>query len=102
MNMGWGPGNNHVWYTLDTTPFPLNQDHMIYIAPRDMVKFVGAADSGDGSPADPYLDIEEALASAPAGARLIFKADSFNTYSGTELLIDAPLTLSGHDIVIGK
>ena len=103
VNMGWGPGNDdHTWYSLDTTPFPLKQDHMIYIAPRDMVKFVGAADSGDGSPADPYLDLEEALVSAPNGARLIFKADSFNTYSGSELLLEGPLTLSGHDVVIGK
>lgn len=102
MNMGWGPGNDHVWYSLDTTPFSLNQDHTIRIAPQNVVKFVGAANSGDGSPDDPYRDIEEAVTSAPSNAKLIFKANSFNTYSESEFVINRPFTMTGYNVEIGK
>ena len=103
MNMGWeDPGSHSVWYTLDSTLFPLNQDHTIYIAPRDVVKFVGSVYSGDGSPGSPYHNIEDAITQAPDNARLIFKAGSVNTYSGGALVINKALTLSGYDVIIGN
>jgi hypothetical protein len=64
-----------------------------------MVKFVGADNSGDGSPNDPYKDIKEAIENAPDGATLIFKAGSVNTFSGT-LIINRPFILKGRDVTI--
>jgi hypothetical protein len=60
----------------------------IRMAPQNMVKFVGAAVAGDGSPSDPYSGVEQALANAPNGATLIFKADSDNTFSSPTLTIN--------------
>jgi hypothetical protein len=73
-----------------------------YIAPENMVKFVGAADPGDGSPDDPYQNVEEAVVEAPDGASLIFKAGSDNTFSAATLTIDRPFTLKGRDVVIRR
>lgn len=101
MNMGWG-GSSDGWYTFDSAPFPLNHDMMTRIAPQDMVKFAGGGVAGDGSPNEPYLGIEEAIAGAPDGATLIFKAGSDNTFSAATLVIDRPFTLRGHDVVIRK
>lgn len=72
------------------------------IAPKDIVKFVGAANPGDGTPDDPYANIEEAIAEAPDGATLIFKAGSDNTFSAAPLTITRPLTMRGRDVVIRK
>jgi hypothetical protein len=100
MNMGWG-GAHDGWYTCDNVPLGLNlgQKHVTRIAPEDMVKFVGADNSGDGSPNDPYKDIKEAIENAPDGATLIFKAGSVNTFSGT-LIINRPFILKGRDVTI--
>ena len=73
-----------------------------YIAPENVVKFVGAQNPGDGSPDDPYQNVQEAIVEAPDGATLIFKAGSDNTFSGSSLLIDKPLTLKGKSVVIRK
>ena len=109
VNLGWGTDltgdgqpANRAWYTLDTTPFPLNQDHTIRIAPENVVKFVGAADPGDGTPDDPYQNIEQAISLAANNTELIFKAGSINAYSGESLVIDRPFTLSGNNVVIGE
>jgi hypothetical protein len=100
MNMGWG-GNGDDWYTLDDVPkdLILNQKNLIHVAPL-LVRFVGAADPGDGSPNDPYQNIEEAVAEAPDYSTLIFKAASYNTFAGSSLLIDKPMVLKGHGVLI--
>ncbi len=97
MNLGWGGGSND-WLSLDNC-FPENQDNVIQIAPLDVVKFVGAANAGDGSPDDPYQNLAEALAEAPDGTTLVFKAGTVHTFAGT-LTIDRPLTLKGYDVCI--
>ena len=102
--MGW-PGrlDNVDWYTLDNVPLGLNfyQELVTHIAPLSAVRFVGSGSSGDGSPDDPYRDIQEALAdSLPEGATLIFQAGSKNTFTGASLLIDKPLTLKGVNVTI--
>jgi hypothetical protein len=95
MNLGWGwtPG----WYSVDTVPYDYTHDqtHVTQVAPRGVVKFVGASDSGDGSPADPYKNIQEALNLAPDGRTLIFKASTVNTFSTATLTIARPLVLKG-------
>jgi hypothetical protein len=101
MNMGWG-GKSDGWYTLDSAPFPLNHGTMTRIAPLDMTKFVGGGVAGDGSPNEPYLGIEQAIAGAPDGATLIFKAGSTNTFSGDPLVINRPFTLRGYNVIIQK
>jgi hypothetical protein len=67
-----------------------------YIAPESFVRFVGSDVSGDGSPADPYLNIEEAVADATIHdeAILIFKAGSENTFSA------APLEISNRKVIL--
>lgn len=102
MNMGHGGVSD--WYSCDSVPgdYNNNQKHIIQLAPLNVVKFVGAASLGDGSPDDPYRDIEEAVAEAPNGATLIFKAGSDNTFSAATLTITKPLTLKGVDVVIRK
>jgi hypothetical protein len=97
MNFGWS-GTDDGWYTFDDR-FPLKHDMMTRIAPLDMVKFVGGVE-GDGSPGNPYPNIEEAIADAPNGATLIFKAGSDNLFSGAPLIIDRPFTLKGKDVTI--
>lgn len=100
MNMGWGPGSNAVWYTCDSVDYKFRQEHVIQIAPLNVVKFVGEDNPGDGGPGDPYEDIEEAIVEAPDGATLIFKAGSVNTFSSSPLVIDRPFTLKGYNVVI--
>lgn len=102
MNMGWGPGSDSLWYSCDSVSFNLYQKHLTRIAPLNVVKFVGDDNPGDGSPNDPYEDIEEAINEAPDNATLIFKAGSDNTFSAGMLVIDHPFTLKGYDATIRK
>jgi len=109
MNMGWGPHSSRLWYTLDPavhlaeTPFPRHQQYEYRIAPEGVVRFVGSATSGDGSPSEPYLDIDAALSDhLPDGVTLIFEAGSRNTFSGSCLVIDQPMTLRGINVTIGE
>lgn len=105
MNLGWGGGSDG-WYSCDdiNLPGPYTEDQFIikWIAPLDVVQFVDSLffDPGDGSPDDPYENIEEAIVEAPDGATLILKAGSVNTFSAATLVIDKPLTLKGYDVVI--
>ena len=69
-------------------------DFLFWIQP--MGRWIG------GSPSDPYVDVEQALANAPDGATLIFKAGSDNTFSATSLTISRPMTLKGADATIRK
>ncbi|MCX6902594.1 MAG: hypothetical protein NTW03_03790, partial [Verrucomicrobia bacterium] len=97
---GWGPGSQALWYTLDTSPFPVGGDHITHIAPAGVVKFVGNSVAGDGSPRSPYRTIEQALLGATNGTTLIFKADSTNTFSARPLVINRRLTLKGQNAAI--
>jgi hypothetical protein len=98
MNFGWGGGSAD-WYSVDQV-FPIGQTNLIQIAPFNMVKFVGSAASGDGSPSNPYHDIAQAASLAPDHATLIFKASSNNTFAGTSLTLNRPMTLRGYLAVI--
>jgi len=110
MNMGWGPGFNHLWYTVDninTTSgnFKYLQKHVTRIAPADSIRFVGNTTSGDGSPANPYKDLQEAVADSadiPHDAVLIFETDSENTFSSPELILDFPVYLRGRNAILKK
>ena len=96
MNMGWGGASNG-WYSLDTVPLGLtnSQDIVTKVAPQNVVGFVGADVSGNGSPSSPYQNIEEALANAADNTTLILKAGSTITFSSAPLVISRPLTLKG-------
>ena len=102
MNMGWGPATSHVWYTLDNInlQFILNQYHATQMAPEDVVKFVGNTSSGDGSPDNPYKDIEEAVSLSADNTTLIFKAGTSHTFAADTLIISKPLTIKGDNVVI--
>jgi hypothetical protein len=98
MNLGWG-GSSDGWYSCDKI-FPDSQQHVTRIAPKDVVKFVGVTDPGDGSPGDPYQGIEEAVVEAPNEATLIFKTGSDNIFLAATLIISRPLTLKAQDATI--
>jgi hypothetical protein len=109
MNLGWGgPGDG--WYSCDNMDLDgdgvpdldMNQHHVTRIAPEDVVRFVGNDNAGDGTPNDPYQDIEEAIAEAQDDATLIFRAGSINTFSVDTLVIDRPFTLKGWDVIVRK
>lgn len=91
------------WYTLDNIyvgEFNNLQRHVTHIAPAGMVGFVGGDGPGDGSPTDPYANIQEAIQNVQDGATLIFKAGSVNYFTGASLVINKPLTLKGFNIKI--
>ena len=100
MNLGWG-GNDNGWYTYDHSPFPDYNDMMTRVAPLN-VKFVGASAAGDGSPATPYRNVEEALSKASNGSTLIFKAGSVNLFTAGKLVFDRPLVLKGWGATVTK
>jgi hypothetical protein len=100
MNMGWG-GQDDGWYTKDNVPggFIQGQTNLVQIAPVS-ARFVGNAVPGDGSPDNPYMNIQDALAKVADGSTLIFKAGTTNTFSGSTLVIGKALTLKGCDVTI--
>jgi hypothetical protein len=100
-NQGYGAPVH--WISLDE--ICVFQKHIRYFAPENVVKFVGASvPGGDGSPVDPYINIEDAIVNghAPDGATLIFKAGSNNTFAASQLVINKPLILKGRDAIIRK
>lgn len=99
INMGWGPGTNHVWYTLSSVPYGHYQFFNTRIAPVN-VKFVGHGSLvNDGSPNDPYSSLSDALDKAPSNGTVIMHAgDSYST-SDTIQRHD-PLTIRGHHVTI--
>lgn len=103
MNMGWR-GDFPAWYTWDGVPrgYTIDQTHVTRIAPQNVVRFVGATNPGNGSPDDPYEDVEEAISKVINDATLIFMAGSDNTFSATTLTIDRPLTLKGWNATIRR
>jgi hypothetical protein len=102
MNMGWSGGSDG-WYSLDNVPLGITQNlgYLVDIAPKDKVQFVGNTTSGDGSPAQPYQGISQAVSSAASGTTLIFKAGSDNTFPAP-LTITKALTLKGRNVTIRK
>jgi hypothetical protein len=100
MNMGWD-GSSDGWYSLDNAPINQNLGYLIYVAPQGVVRFVGSTTSGDGSPLEPYQNIEEAATNVSNGTTLIFKAGSDNLFSAP-LTINKPLTLKGRNVTIRK
>ncbi len=98
--MNFGNGAINEWYSLDSVTYSELQDHITGLAPLNVVRFVGNTSPGDGSPDNPHRDIDEALGSVPNGGTLIFEAGSTNTFSGSSLVIDRPLTLKGKNAVI--
>jgi hypothetical protein len=67
-----------------------------------VVGFVGNSGSGSGSPDSPYQNIQQALGKIPNGGTLVFQANSVNTFSGTSLTINQPVTLKGYNATITK
>jgi len=100
-NMGHGL-DDYVWITYDSIPYSVTRQYVKRVAPEDVVKFVGNDNLGDGSPNNPYFNIEWALVYAQQGATLIFKAGSINTFTSNTLVINKPLILRGHDVTIQK
>lgn len=101
VNYGWGVGST-VWLSLDQVSLPNGYHNVVSrIAPKDVVRFVGYA-PGDGSPANPYGNIETAAANAPNGATLIFKAGSVHTFAPSVLTLARPLTLKGINVTIRR
>jgi hypothetical protein len=66
------------------------------------VRFVGWVAAGDGSPSSPYLNLEAALADAPDGTTLVFKAGSVHGYTSPTLSITRPMILKGKNVAIMK
>ena len=97
MNMGWGGAP--AWHLRDEV-FPIGQSFIVNIAPASVVRFVGAATAGDGTPGQPYHDLAAAAAAAPSGATLIFQAGSDNPFAGTSVVLNRPLTLKGVDVLV--
>lgn len=95
MNFGWGGASNG-WYTFDNVPFPVTHDMMTRVAPT-FVKFVGSTVAGDGSPAQPYRNLVEALAAAPDYSLLHFRAGSDHAWTG---VINRPLVLKGYGAIV--
>jgi hypothetical protein len=83
---------------------PLIEGHnfLRYVAPEGVVRFVGAGTSGDGSPKEPYADVDAALGDAPDGTTLVFKAGSNNTFFANTLTISRPMTLKGVEATIQR
>jgi len=103
-NLGRG-GLEDGWYTCDgISGFTSGQREIIRIAPENVVRFVHslpAKPGGDGSPDQPYTDIDQALAEAPDSCTLIFKAGTDMPFAGDQLVIDRPMVLKGK-MVLGE
>ncbi len=103
MNMGWG--ENYIgWYTLTTVPgdYEQYQAHSMWLAPEDIVRFVGSDFSGDGSPNNPHRNIGEALADAPEDATLVFLHSTVQTLPEGMTTLTGPLTLRGAGVTIRR
>ena len=103
MKFGWPQVWANNWYSLDNCQgFTTNQDCLVGVAPLKVVGFVGNSGSGSGSPDSPYQNIQQALGKIPNGGTLVFQANSVNTFSGTSLTINQPVTLKGYNATITK
>ncbi len=105
VNMGLG-GDDDGWYTCDNIDYYLDQKKVDRIAPETAVQFVCQEDAKskgepDGSPDNPYTDIDEALAAVPDSVTLIFKAGTNIPFTGETLVLDRPMVLKGK-MVLGE
>ncbi len=106
MNMGWtSEGSHALWYSVDSVPYIYNQRIGVQIAPASAVRFVGPyayPGLGPGSPNCPYLTFAHALSDEdlPDGTQLIFKAGTVHTFGIHPTVINKPLTLKGHEVII--
>jgi hypothetical protein len=98
VNMGWG-GAGDGWYSCDNIDYHISQEHCTGIAPESEVRFVGDKNPGDGSPDNPFQDIEEAIAATPDSVTLIFKTGSVMPFSADTLVIDRPMVLKGRTVI---
>jgi len=101
INFGWGGAS--VWYSCDQVEFHHDQSITTRISPLSVVRYVpGPTSPWDGTPASPYLDFNQAITAAPDGTTLIIRAGSEITFSTSEFILNRPLTLTGHDVIIRK
>jgi len=100
INKGWGGGATAGLPVDDF--FPNDAHHVIYIAPQSIVRFVGGVYGGDGSPAQPYVNLTTALSSTPDNTTLIMKAGSSHAVSTAAAKISRPLILMGHQVTITR
>lgn len=100
MQIGWG--GEAAWYSCDEIPWSEDQEEVTRIAPESAARFVSGSGAGDGTPSSPYGTLEEALAEAPDGATIIFRAGRDYLFSASPLVIARPLTLKGRDVVLRR
>jgi hypothetical protein len=98
VQIGWN--TPAMWFACDTLPWSEHQQHAVHIAPAGVVRFVAESGAGDGTPSNPYGDLEEAVAEAPDGATLIFRTGGQYTHAASPLVIERALTLKGRDVTI--
>lgn len=103
LNLGWN-GNDDGWYTLDNVPGPYTSGQGIVsrLAPESVVRFVGGASGGDGTPATPYQNLYSAMTWAPNGTTLIFKAGSTHMITSGQATMSKPVTLKGKNVTIQR
>lgn len=104
MNMGWDIEDNAL-YRFDNVPggFEIGNEHTTYIAPDSVGRFVGpdGTSGADGSPANPYLNISEAVNETPDDGTIIIKAGTDANWSGGGVM-DRPVTLKGNGVTISS
>jgi len=101
INMGWG-GVEDGWFSCDEISYWYNQSHVVGIAPKHVVRFVGGNQSGDGSPYNPYQNIEEAANLAPDDVTLVFRTGTEHSFNADTLVIDFPCVIKGKNVVLGE
>ncbi|MFH1572688.1 MAG: C10 family peptidase [Acidobacteriota bacterium] len=99
VNFGWD-GIGDGWYACSAVNYPFDQDHTTRIAPLDVVRFIGDTNSGDGTPDNPYQDLDEALTETPDNVTLILKAGSVSTFDSYPYVLDRRVTIKGHGVTI--
>ncbi len=103
-NGGTQPGVNYsiYWGLLPSLDKGNSCGYHRYVAPANVVRFVGGGFWGYGTPRYPYADATDAFTYAPDGTTLIFKAGSSNLFSGGSLTLSRPMTLKGVQATIQK
>lgn len=102
MNMGWG--SDHIgWCRIDEIPggFEVGNQHTTGIAPASVVRFVGPFNgpNADGSPANPYGHIADAVSETPDNGTIILKAGTDAYWNGGGIM-SRPVTVKGKGVTI--
>jgi hypothetical protein len=87
------------WYSCDNVDYHITQEHCTGIAPESGVRFVGDGNPGDGSPDNPFQDIEENIAAVPDSVTLTFKTGSAIPFSADNVVIDRPMVFKGKTVI---